>query len=417
MKRRTQACLAVAATMCLVVAACGGDDDADAPAAAPETTAAPVPETTAAAAPETTTTAAPEAPAEATTTVPEAPTEVSDAPSASDGTGLRIAFIYDGTIDQQGWNGSMDRGRQYLEQQMPGAEVISAEDIAPGQSAQRAMADLAEEGYHLIVGTSTFDADMAIVSPDYPETSFLQACDATVTANMGQFCLAVEEARFIDGALAAMLSETGTIGYVAGFPIFFVVKPLNLFAAGVRAVNPDAQVHVVFTNDWFDPNLELQAANALIDLGADVLTYDLSSSAVPEVAAQRGVGFVGFGYDDARLQAPDSWRGGSLYNWGPAFVTTAQDIAAGTWEPGYIYGGYADGLLGYAEFGPSVPSETQDAVNSLIADIVAGDLDVFAGPLVDRDGNVIVPEGEAMDFFSRAVCCDWVIEGVQGEIS
>ena len=405
MTRKTRACLAIATTMCLVMAACG-DDEAD-EAAEPEATAA---------APEATTTAAPEAPAEATTTVPEAPTQVSDTPSASDGTGMRIALIYDGTLDQGGWQGSMDRGRQLLQDSMPGAEIISVEEISPGQSAQRALRDLSEDGYHLIIGTSTFDADMAIVSPEYPETSYLQACDATVTANMGQFCLAVEEARYVDGALAAALSETGTIGYVAGFPIFFVLKPLNLFVAGARSVNPDAQVHVVFTNDWFDPNLELQAANALIDLGADILTYDLSSSAVPEVAAQRGAGFIGYGYDDARLQAPDSWLGGSLYNWGPAFVTTAQEIAAGTWEPGYIYGGYADGLLGYAEFGPSVPAEAQDLVDGLIADIASGDLDVFTGPMVDRDGNVVVPEGEALEFFDRAVCCEWVIEGVHGEI-
>ena len=400
MREKTLRCLATALTLCLVVAACG-DDASDAPEAAPEVTETPDPTTTAA------------APTEAETTTTAAPATTTTAASS----GVRVAFIYDGTIDQAGWNGSMDQGRQLLEQEVPGAEVISVEDISPGQAAQRVMADLAEEGYDLIIGTSTFDADMAIVSPDYPETGFLQACDATVTENMGQFCLAVEEARYVDGVLAATLSETGQIGYVAGFPIFFVLKPLNLFAAGARSVNPDIQVHVVFTNHWFDPNLELQAANALIDLGADILTYDLSSSAVPEVAAQRGVGFIGYGYDDARLQAPDSWRGGSLYNWGPAFVTTAQDIAAGTWEPGYLYGGYADGLLGYAEFGPSVPAEAQDAVNSLIADISAGDVDVFAGPLADRDGNIIVPEGEVLGFFDRAVCCDWVIEGVQGEIS
>ena len=55
-------------------------------------------------------------------------------------------------------------------------------------------------------------------------------------------------------------------------------------------------------------------------------------------------------------------------------------------------------------------------MDSLIADIAAGDLDVFAGPIVDRDGNIVVPEGESLDFFSRAICCEWVIEGVQGEI-
>ena len=179
------------------------------------------------------------------------------------------------------------------------------------------------------------------------------------------------------------MSETGEIGYVAAFPIFFVLKPLNMFVAGARSVNPDANVSVVFTNSWFDPGLELQAANALIDSGADVLTYDLSSPTVPEVAEQRGAHFIGYGYDDARTQAPEAWAGGAIYNWGPLFVEAIQEMQAGTWVPGYVYGGYSDGWLDIADFGDDVSQGTRQAITDLIAEISAGNVDVFAGPLVD----------------------------------
>ena len=66
------------------------------------------------------------------------------------------------------------------------------------------------------------------------------------------------------------------------------------------------------------------------------------------------------------------------------------------------------------DFGDDVSQGTRQAITDLIAEISAGNVDVFAGPLVDTDGNVIVPEGEAMDPYSRAICCEWTIEGLSG---
>jgi basic membrane protein A len=309
-----------------------------------------------------------------------------------------------------GWYGSMEDGRLYLEEQT-GLTVDLVENVAVGQAAQRQLGDMASDGYDMLISIATYDADIKAIAPDHPDTVFLQPCDATVLDNMAQYCTAVEQGRYVDGVLAASLSEAGRIGYVIGFEIPFVLKPLNAFVRGAQSVNPDVTVDVVVTNSWFDPTLERQAAESLVTNGADVLTYDLSSPAIPEVAAENGIPFVGYGYDDAATQAPDAWVGGSLYNWGPIWVEQVEALQAGTWETTYAYGGFESDYLRYSELADAVPADVQTLVESTIEQIKGGTLDPLAGPINDTAGNVAVAEGETADV---ATCCDWYAEGISG---
>lgn len=326
---------------------------------------------------------------------------------------LRIAMISGGEVLLGGWYAAVDIGRQYLEDNVGGITVDVIENVSAGQVAQSTLEDLASEGYGVIISTDVFDADLAVVAPEYPDTVFLQSCDATMLDNMGQFCPAVEQARYADGVLAASLSESGKIGYVLAFDVPFVIKPLNAFVRGAQSVNPDIIVEVIGTNSWFDPSLERQAAESLVNNGADVLTYDLSSSAIPEVASENGIAFVGFGYEDAAAQAPDAWVGGSLYNWGPIFVEQVELVLAGEWETNYAYAGFEADYLAYSDIPDSVPDDVRADVESVIAGLADGSIDPFAGPIYDRDGNLVVPEGETADV---GFCCEWVIDGVVGEV-
>jgi basic membrane protein A len=386
-KRTTVGMLAV---LSVVAAACGDDDDSESAATEP-TTATDATEVTAA---------------------PTAPATGGDTGSATAtaGSDVRVGMVSDGEVLLGGWYGSMEKGRLYLEDQT-GLTVDLVENVAVGQAAQRTFDDMASDGYDVLISIATYDADIKTIAPDHPDTVFLQSCDATMLDNMAQYCTAVEQARYVDGVLAASLSEAGRIGYVIGFEIPFVLKPLNAFVRGAQSVNPDVAVDVVVTNSWFDPTLERQAAESLVTNGADVLTYDLSSSAIPEVAAENGIPFVGYGYDDAATQAPDAWVGGSLYNWGPIWVEQVEAIQAGTWETTYAYGGFESGYLEYSDLADSVPADVKALVESTIEQIRAGTLDPLAGPITDTAGNVAIAEGETADV---ATCCDWYAQGISG---
>ena len=75
--------------------------------------------------------------------------------------------------------------------------------------------------------------------------------------------------RYLSGMIAAEMSPTGKLGYVGAYNTPEVVRGINAFALGARAVNPDATVTVVWTNTWYDPSLERQGAVALLDQGVD----------------------------------------------------------------------------------------------------------------------------------------------------
>ena len=397
-----------------IAASCGGDDDsadADQPddtdaavdSAAPPTEAPP--ETTAAG-------ATSDPPSDSTPDTTDSTTETTGGSGESDGGDLRVAMVSDGEVLLGGWYGAMEEGRLHVEEQT-GLDVELIENVAVGQDAQNTIEDLASDGYDVIISIATYDAEIAAIAPEYPDTVFLQVCDATVLDNMAQYCTAVEQARYVDGVLAASLSESGQIGYVIGFEIPFVLKPLNAFVQGARSINPDATVQVVAINSWFDPTLERQAAESLVNNGVDVLTYDLSSSAVPEVASENEIPFVGYGFDDAATQAPDAWAGGSLYIWGPIWVEQINAVRDGTWETTYAYGGYESGYLGYTELSDLVPADVAALVQTKLDELADGTLDPLAGPILDNAGNVAVAEGDTADV---ALCCDWVADGVVGDI-
>lgn len=85
----------------------------------------------------------------------------------------------------------------------------------------------------------------------------------------------------------------------------------------------------------------------------------------------------------------------------------------GTWKPIFLRCGLADGCMAIAPFGPRVPQEVQDRVNQVRADLEAGKIVVFKGPIVDQDGNIRVPEGEVLTD-DKMSAVDWFVKGVIG---
>src|SRR5690606_6219834 len=123
-------------------------------------------------------------------------------------------------------------------------------------------------------------------------------------------------------------------------------------------VNPAATVKVVWTNTWFDPTTERQAAESLVQAGVDVLVSGQDSPATGEAAKAADIPFVGYDSDQS-ANFPDHWLTASLYDWGPYYLERVQAAADGTWETGAYYGGVADGLVHLAPFGSLVTAETR----------------------------------------------------------
>jgi basic membrane protein A len=322
-----------------------------------------------------------------------------------DGEALKVAFVHVGPVADKGWSWAHDQGMKYLEANM-NVETTFLESIPEGSDSQRVFEDLAAAGNDLIFGTSFGYMDpMLAAAENYPDVAFMHATGFKTGPNMGNYFGAAEEGRYLSGMAAGAATETDLIGYVAAFPIPEVLRGINAFTLGAQEVNPDAKVQVVWTSTWFDPPTEGTAAQSLLDAGADVIAMHQDSAAPGQTAEAAGAKWVGYNTDMTEF-AESAWLTAAVWDWGPFYLQTAQEVAAGTWSPTAYYGNMQDGMVDIAPFGPSVSEETKALIEERKAQIIAGTFEVLPDPIVDQDGNSI-PLG---DIFGMV----YFVEGVIG---
>jgi len=389
-----------------VAAACGSSDDS---AATTQATAV----TTAASA---TAVASPTiAPGGATASTPGSSVAGAVTPREGDFSKWKVVMIMDGSMDDGGWNAAHAKGGQMIEDAFPGIQVDYVEDIAPGQTATNAFEDAVSSGANMVIGTTFYQDDMMDVAAANPDVLFLTWAGYQTADNVGHFDGASEDGRYLDGMVAGMLTKSNIIGYPVGFPYDEVNRAVNAFTMGAREVNPKAEVHVVYVNTWYDPALEQQAAEALVNAGADVLAHEVGAQVYATVAAQNGGHVIGYTNDWSQLE-PKAWASSFLFNWGPYYVQQVGDMIDGTWKPAITYGGLKDGFITFAPYGPDVTPEMIAKLDARKQSIIDGSFDMFAGPITDNKGNVVIAEGDTVSFDKRIDCCQWLAQGVVGEI-
>jgi basic membrane protein A len=333
---------------------------------------------------------------------------------------LKIAFVYVGPVSDDGWTKAHDDGRKEVEAEFGDkVETSYAESIQENSpDAERVIRDYASKDYKLIFTTSFgFMEPTVNVAKDFPETVFVHISGYKTAENLGTGFAKIEEPRYVSGLVAGKLTETKKLGYVAAFPIPEVVRGINAFTLGVRKNAPDATVKVVWTNTWFDPEKERQAAEALIDDGVDVTAQHQDSPAA--LQADEAAGILGIGYDsDMSTKAPKAAVTSPVFHWGPFYIDTTQKVIDGTWETSQYWGGWKDGAVGLAPFGTMVPADVVTEAEAEIAKFESGESDIytiFTGPINDQSGEVKVEEGKTLTD-EELLSIQWFVEGVEGEI-
>jgi len=207
-------------------------------------------------------------------------------PAAVEGV-LKVAFVYVAPIGDLGWTWAHDQGRLALEEQFGDKiETAYVENIPEGPEAERVIRDFAQKGYKLIITTSFGFMDPTItVASEFPDAWFVHVSGYKTAANVSTVFGRMEQARYLSGLVAGAATTSNIVGYVAAFPIPEVVRGINAFTLGVRETNPEAEVRVVWTNTWFDPPKEKEAADALLAAGADVIAQHQDTTEPQKAAA------------------------------------------------------------------------------------------------------------------------------------
>lgn len=329
---------------------------------------------------------------------------------------LNVAFMYVGPAGDAGWTYAHDQARKYLNTEL---DYVVAEDyvenVAEGAEAATVLTQLAEKGNDVIFSTSFGFMDYTIdVAKKYPDKTFLHCSGYKTADNVGTYFGRMYQSRYLTGLAAGKATETDLIGYVAAFPIPEVIRGINGFTLGVKEANPDAEVKVIWTNTWYDPSKEKDAAKALLDSGADVIAQHQDTPGPQQAAQEAGAYSVGYNTDMSKF-APEAVLTSAVWNWRPYYADTVEAVENGTWEPNQYWGSLADGIVDIAPFGPMVADETKELVKQWRDKIESGEWDVFYGPLKDQSGKIRVEEGQQMTD-DEILNMDWFVEGVNGKL-
>ncbi len=351
-----------------------------------------------------------------------------------------VAFVYVGPHDDGGWSQAHDVGRMWVEENVADVHTAYVETVAEGADAEQVIRSLARKGFDVIFTTSFGFMDASeVVAEEFPDVDIIHISGFKANgANFGNLMGAMEDIKYLAGMLAGSRAKTDgnpKIGYIATFPIPEELRLGNAFALGVEQTCSECKIDVRWIFTWHDPIIEKEAASSLFDSGAQVVMTGADTPAPAEVAPD---GKWGITYDYSGNCTVDACLTSMYWNWGPVYADIVEQSRAGTWEGGWQYfdmDAGAMGLLGFMEGetmqpgAADLPAEDLALINDTLDEMLAGEFtrfDVFKGPIVDNQGNVVLEEGESLeqldlDGFSQfgsecQTCMYWWNENITAEL-
>ncbi len=328
---------------------------------------------------------------------------------------LKVGFVYIGDTKDGGYTQSHDAGRLALE--ADGIECSYVENVDEEQTAVTgAIQNLIDANCNVIYTTSfgfgPFTEEIAAQNPDI---YFGHATGGEFKGNMTTYMGKVYEARYLAGIVAAMKTTSNKIGYVAAKPIGEVIRGINAFTLGVKSINPEATVEVIFTNTWYDPTVEKTAALNLLNKGCDVLTQHQDSTATQKAAEEKGAFCIGYNKPTPDA-APRAYLTAPLFHWEKFYTSDVQKIIDGTWKSENVWNGLDTGMVSLDKLTSLCPEGTQAKVDEALEAIKKGDLKIFAGEIKNQKGEVKVKKGEVLSD-ENIWNMNWFVEGVIGSIN
>ena len=250
----------------------------------------------------------------------------------TDTSDFKVGVIHIGDpADGAGYSYAHDLGIQDMQKNLnlKDDQIIRKINISDTDAAatKTAIEECIADGCKIIFGTSWGYMDaMAELAEKYPDVIFSHGTGYKNNGkNMNNYFGRIYQARYLAGIAAGLKTKTNKIGYVAAMDNTNseVTGGINAFAMGIESVNPDAKVYVKVTNSWFSPDLEKQAAEALLAMDCDVIGQHCDTTA-PQLAAE-AKGVWGCGYNsDMTKDAPKAHLTAPIWHWGVYYTKAAK---------------------------------------------------------------------------------------------
>ena len=329
---------------------------------------------------------------------------------------FKAAWVYVGPVGDAGWTYAHDVGRKAVEAEFGDkVKTTFVEKVPEGADAERVIRDLAAQGNKIIFATSFgFMEQMLKVASEFPDVKFEHATGYKTAPNMRIYDAKFYEDAYMAGVIAGAVTKSNTLGFVASFPIPEVLRNINAFTLGAQSVNPKVKTKVVWVSSWFDPPKESEAAQSLINGGADVLLQNTDSSAVLQTAEKHGK--FAFGWDsDMSAAAPKAHLASCVVIWDGYYKKAVKEAMDGSWKTERTVWGVKEGQNALVKIADSVPDAAKKKVDEIKEGMKAGTFEVFTGPVQGADGKEMLAKDVKADQAWKDKV-DFYVKGVDGKI-
>ena len=299
--------------------------------------------------------------------------------AAGEKTPVKVALCVTGTVNDGGWCQTAYNGL-LAAQQTYAIEISYTENLQTTEM-ESAFTDYAAQGYQIIIGLGYQFGDPALaVAAKYPASYFIIFEGNVEAANVKSCKISNEQSRYLLGYIAAKISKTGVVGFVAGVEQASITKVAEAFKLGAQAANPDVITLIAYTGSFTDIALAKEAALAKIDSHADVISHGSNTGGNGVIAAcqERGIYAMGAASDQNYL-APETVVCSDSYSYGDVLVyIVGQYVNEGSIPMGTESYGFSQGIIKLSPFYCGAISEELAAeVEGMIQQII--------------DGGIVVP--------------------------
>jgi basic membrane protein A len=290
---------------------------------------------------------------------------------------FRVALLTPGPISDQSWNGSAYEGLMRIKDSIPGAQISHIQTKTPAEFEEN-FRQYGAAGYSLVIGHGfEFQDAAARVGPSFPKTIYITTGGTTVGANVAAMSFSFEEPSYLAGIVAGSMTKSGTVGCIGGTELPPVKAAFESFTAGVKSVNPKANVLVSYIGNWEDASAGKEQALAQLGRGADVIFQDADAAGLGAFQAVREAktAYVIGSNANQNAVAPEVTLGSVVIDVPHAFMVVAREVSGGHFKPRIVK---LDMRLDVVRWTPNpalesrIPAAAMHAVDSVRAQMLAG---------------------------------------------
>ncbi len=302
---------------------------------------------------------------------------------------FKAAVVMPSAINDLAFSQSMFDALSAIQNEM-GAdnfEFAYSESMFVVDDAAAAIRDYASQGYNLVIAHgSQYGSSLQEIAPDFPETAFAWGTTVDTFVDKGINNVFAYEARseeggYVNGVIAALLSQSNSLGVVGPIETGDAKLYIDGFMAGAQATKPDIEVNVLYTGSFSDVALASEAAQTFVQAGADGLTgtAQMVVGAIG-VAEENSVPWFGTQSDQASL-APDIVVASQVYDWTVVLNEIIDLVKNGTYGGQSYALNLANGGLKMAyNPGYDLPADIKAKADEAVQGIISGSITVGEAP-------------------------------------